>query len=99
MGFVVQRRYEAVDDPEDVSQDSNGVWHIKAGAKVRVRITMVATNRRYHVALVDPLPAGLEIINPALEVSESVPEDPTSSNYQVWLVVVGHLVRTSKHAR
>ncbi|HSB02310.1 MAG TPA: alpha-2-macroglobulin family protein, partial [Anaerolineales bacterium] len=82
MGFVVQRRYEAVDDPADVSQDSQGVWHIKAGAKVRVRVTMVTDNRRYHVALVDPLPAGLEIVNPALEVSESVPEDPSNSNYR-----------------
>jgi uncharacterized protein YfaS (alpha-2-macroglobulin family) len=78
MGFVVQRRYEAVDDPKDVSQDSSGVWHIKAGAKVRVKITMVATDRRYHVALVDPLPAGLEILNPALEVSENLPADPAS---------------------
>ncbi len=26
MGFVVQRRYEAVDDPEDVSQDSE--WNL-----------------------------------------------------------------------
>ncbi len=82
MGFVVQRRYEAVDDPEDVWQDSEGVWHIKAGAKVRVRITMVADNRRYHVALVDPLPAGLEIVNPSLAVSESIPEDPNDTNYR-----------------
>ena len=73
MGFVVLRRYEAVDDPEDVSQDSDGVWHIKAGARVRVHITMVADNRRYHVALVDPLPAGLEIVNPALAVSQNAP--------------------------
>jgi len=43
---------------------------------VRVQINMVATNRRYHVALVDPLPAGLEAINPALAVAESVPQDP-----------------------
>jgi len=50
MGFVVQRVYEAVDDPEDVTQDEDGVWHIKAGARVRVRLTMVADNRRYHVA-------------------------------------------------
>ncbi|MCK5428792.1 MAG: hypothetical protein KAI94_04935, partial [Anaerolineales bacterium] len=76
MGFVVHRIYEAVDDPEDVYQDEGGVWHIKAGARVRVRITMVADNRRYHVALVDPLPAGLEIVNPALAVSGSVPQDP-----------------------
>ena len=70
------------DDPEDVTQDENGVWHLKAGARVRVRITMVATNRRYHVALVDPLPAGLEIVNPALAVSGSTPQDPTTSRYR-----------------
>lgn len=86
MGFVVQRTYEAVDDPADVRQDDDGVWHIKAGARVRVRLTMVAVNRRYHVALVDRLPAGLEPINPALAVSESVPADPndTTSSRGYW---------------
>ena len=84
MGFVVQRTYEGVDDPADVRLDANGIWHIKAGARVRVRITMVADNRRYHVALVDPLPAGLEIINPALAVSESIPTDPNSSEKGYW---------------
>ncbi|MBN1430034.1 MAG: hypothetical protein JXB07_16815 [Anaerolineae bacterium] len=86
MGFVVQRRYEAVDNPDDVSQDSQGIWHIKAGARVRIKITMVATNRRYHVALVDPLPAGLEIVNPALAVSGSTPQDPNSpdTRYGWW---------------
>ncbi len=82
MGFVVQREYEAVDDPEDVWRDEDGVWHIKAGARVRIRLTMVADNRRYHVALVDPLPAGLEIVNPALAVSGSIPQDTESSDYQ-----------------
>jgi uncharacterized protein YfaS (alpha-2-macroglobulin family) len=82
MGFVVQRVYEAVDDPEDVYRDEDGVWHIKAGARVRVRLTMVTDNRRYHVALVDPLPAGLEIINPALAVSGSIPQDPDNANYR-----------------
>jgi hypothetical protein len=82
MGFVVQRVYEAVDDPEDVVQDEEGVWHIKAGARVRVRLTMVADNRRYHVALVDPLPAGLEIVNPALAVSGDLPQDPNDPDYR-----------------
>jgi uncharacterized protein YfaS (alpha-2-macroglobulin family) len=82
MGFVVQRSYEAVDDPEDVVQDDTGVWHIKAGARVRVRLSMVADNRRYHVALVDPLPAGLEIMNPALAVSGDLPQDPSSPDYR-----------------
>jgi uncharacterized protein YfaS (alpha-2-macroglobulin family) len=82
MGFVVQRVYEAVDDPEDVYQDQEGVWHIKAGARVRVHLTMVARDRRYHVALTDPLPAGLEILNPSLAVTGSVPQDPNSSGYR-----------------
>ncbi|MEJ2601088.1 MAG: hypothetical protein P8Z00_22345 [Anaerolineales bacterium] len=75
MGFVVRRIYEPVDDPADVSQDEDGTWHIKAGATVRVHLTMVADNRRYHVALTDPLPAGLEIVNPDLAVSGSLPPD------------------------
>ena len=82
MGFVVQRQYEAIDNPDDVTRDDAGVWHIKAGARVRVRITLVATNRRYHVALVDPLPAGLEIVNPALAVSGSTPQDPATPRYR-----------------
>jgi uncharacterized protein YfaS (alpha-2-macroglobulin family) len=84
MGFVVERSYEAVDDVDDVSRDEDGVWHIKAGARVRVRINMVADNRRYHVALVDPLPAGLEAINPALAISENVPADPSERSYGWW---------------
>jgi hypothetical protein len=86
MGFVVSRSYEPMDDPDDVRQDEDGVWHIKAGARVRVRLSMVAANRRYHVALVDPLPAGLEIVNPALAVSSDIPQDPgeTLTNYGWW---------------
>ena len=75
MGFVVQRSYEAVDDPDDVQLDEEGVWRIKPGARVRVRVEMVAPTRRYHVALTDPLPAGFEAINPALAVSETLPAE------------------------
>jgi uncharacterized protein YfaS (alpha-2-macroglobulin family) len=82
MGFVIQRRYEAVDDPEDVFQDKDGVWQIKAGTRVRVKLTLVADDRRYHVALVDPVPAGVEIINPSLEVSEQIPQDPTNPDFR-----------------
>ncbi len=83
-GFVVQRTYEGVDDPADVTQDEDGVWHIRLGARVRVRLTMVADSRRYHVALVDPLPAGLEPINPALAVAESVPQEPNEDRIPYW---------------
>jgi uncharacterized protein YfaS (alpha-2-macroglobulin family) len=86
-GFTVQRSYEAVDDPKDVWRDAEGVWHVKAGARVRVRLTMVAPARRYHVALVDPLPAGFEAQNPALAVTGSIPKDPKqqeSNRYWWW---------------
>ena len=75
-GFTVERSYEAVDDPKDVTRDAQGAWHIKAGARVRVQLTMVAPTRRYHVALVDPLPAGFETLNPTLATTESIPRDP-----------------------
>ena len=74
-GFTVERVYQAVDDPADVRRDPDGAWHIKAGARVRVKLTMVAPARRYHVALVDPLPAGLEALNPALAVTGSQPTE------------------------
>jgi uncharacterized protein YfaS (alpha-2-macroglobulin family) len=83
-GFVVQRVYEAVDDPADVQRLDDGTWVVKPGARVRVRLTMVTDNRRYHVALVDPLPAGLEPINPALAVSEALPTDPAQAAYGWW---------------
>jgi uncharacterized protein YfaS (alpha-2-macroglobulin family) len=78
-GFQVQRVYEGVDNPADVRRDADGTWHIKSGATVRVRLTMAAPSRRYHVALVDPLPAGLEAMNPALAVTGSVPEDQNAN--------------------
>jgi alpha-2-macroglobulin len=85
-GFAVERAYEAVDDPSDVRRDADGTWRIRAGAQVRVRISMVAPARRYHVALVDPLPAGLEPLNPALAVSGSIPPDEKAKpqNYGWW---------------
>jgi hypothetical protein len=74
-GFVVQRTYEAIDDPDDVTRDADGTWRIKPGAEVRVRLTMVADSRRTHVALVDPMPAGFEALNPALAVTGPIAPD------------------------
>jgi hypothetical protein len=78
-GFAVERTYEAVDDPADVRRDADGTWRIRSGARVRVRLSMAAESRRYHVALVDPLPAGLEPLNPALAVTEALPPDAPQS--------------------
>ena len=88
-GFVVTRSYEGADDAKDVSIDKDGIWHVRAGARVRVRLSMVATARRYHVALVDPLPAGFEAMNPALKTTGPIPEDtsedrPSSRQNRWW---------------
>jgi len=81
-GFVVDREYEAVNDPSDVRRDNNGVWHIKPGAMVRVQLTMVADTNHTNMALVDSLPAGLEAVNPALAASPQPPAEnhPQSLN-------------------
>jgi alpha-2-macroglobulin len=81
-GFAVTRAYEAVDSPGDVRRGADGSWRIKAGARVRVRLALVAPARRYHVALTDPLPAGLEPQNPELATTGSLPRDPQDPQAQ-----------------
>ena len=69
-------RYAVTADGYYGREPKDGVWHIRAGARVRVRVTMVAESRRTHVALVDPLPAGFEALNPSLAVTGAIPSDP-----------------------
>ena len=78
-GFTVKRVYEAIEKPTDVRQDADGTWVVRAGAKVRVRLSMIATTRRYHVALTDPLPAGFEALNSELQGTENVSADTTET--------------------
>jgi uncharacterized protein YfaS (alpha-2-macroglobulin family) len=65
-GFAVERTYEAVDSTGDVSRGEDGIWRVRAGARIRVTVTMTAPSRRLHVALIDPLPAGWEPVNSEL---------------------------------
>ncbi len=73
-GFEVVRAYEAVDDPADVRRLEDGSWRVRHGARVRVLVSVVNTALREQVILVDPLPAGLEILNPALTAAADLPE-------------------------
>ncbi len=68
-GFTVSRSYRGLDNADDVKQREDGSWQVKAGARVEVTLTMLANAERHHVALVDALPAGFEVLNPALAVS------------------------------
>lgn len=70
-GFHVERTFIPIDNPSDVTRDAKGVWQIKAGAAVRVKVKFNAPGMRYHVALTDPISAGCEIVNGELEGSRS----------------------------
>jgi uncharacterized protein YfaS (alpha-2-macroglobulin family) len=83
-GFEVTRLYEAVDDPGDVVRNGDGTWTIKAGSRVRVKLQMSNGSRRYHVALVDRLPAGFEVLNPGLAVTESLPSPSEGDSGNWW---------------
>jgi len=83
-GFFIKRSYEGVDDPKHVTKDENGNWHFKLGEKVKVKLEMVSTSRRYHMALVDKLPAGLEIINPELKGGAGIGGDVESTKVGGW---------------
>lgn len=83
-GFVVERVYEAIDDPADVVREADGSWTVQAGASVRVRLTMVADARRTHVALVDGMPAGFEAVNPTFATSVTLPLSDPSARTGYW---------------
>ncbi|HEY1548046.1 MAG TPA: alpha-2-macroglobulin family protein, partial [Kofleriaceae bacterium] len=68
-GFIVRREYEAIDDPNDVVKTADG-WTIRLGARVRVVIEASSTTPNDSVALVDPMPAGLEGVNTHLAMAE-----------------------------
>ena len=81
---IVNGQGDAIDDPNDVRREEDETWRIKAGGKVRVRLTMAPMARHYHVALVDPPPAGFEALNPELAISGHIPQDP-SDQTKKWL--------------
>ncbi len=82
-GFSVVRSYAGVDDPEDVWKDDDGHWHVKLGARVRIDVTLVAPGARHHVMLANPLPGGLELLNPTLKSTEPF-TDPSARGRYYW---------------
>jgi uncharacterized protein YfaS (alpha-2-macroglobulin family) len=82
-GFTLKRTYETVDDDGDV-EEIGSLVRIKAGARVRVRLSLTTPTVRHHVALVDWLPAGLEPLNPELK---QVDDLGSSSNDRTGIVL------------
>ncbi|PRP76764.1 hypothetical protein PROFUN_14889 [Planoprotostelium fungivorum] len=78
-GFEISRQYVAVDDKGDVEKREDGTWKIRMGARVKVEITVKNRDPRYHVALVDNLPAGMEALNSSIKNTESIPSSEARS--------------------
>ena len=70
-GFKIERTYTAVDDSSHIEKQPDGIWKFKLQKKIKVTLTMATTQRRYHIALVDYLPAGCEPLNTKSSVTGS----------------------------
>ena len=70
-GFVVSRRYVAVDDPSDVRRDGDGTWRLRLGARVRVLVTVITTATRRQVEVLAPGIPGLSV-DPATAMADGV---------------------------
>ena len=64
-GFTLARSYKSINDPNDIRIE-NGEIYVKLNSVIQITLTYVTKTRKYHVAIVDQLPAGFEPINPAL---------------------------------
>ncbi|CAF2547661.1 unnamed protein product [Rotaria sp. Silwood2] len=76
-GFKIERMYTAIDDLSHVQKQPDGTWKFKLNEKIRVTLTMTTTQRRYHIALVDYLPAGCEPLN--IKLKGILADDTNSS--------------------
>jgi uncharacterized protein YfaS (alpha-2-macroglobulin family) len=75
-GFTITRKY----------MDEKGVEKLafKAGDLVRIELQVTADKTRKWVAMVDPIPAGFEILNPKLASGAGGTATPTNQRGQWW---------------
>jgi len=78
-GFAIRRTFRSVDDSDEVERREDGSWRVEAGARVRVEVEMVAPSKRRHVALRDPLAAGVVPVRSSIATSESIRGDEEGS--------------------
>jgi uncharacterized protein YfaS (alpha-2-macroglobulin family) len=76
-GIIVYREYADADCVSDQGQSCPDVQEIQVGDVVRVKLTIIAPNDLYYVVVEDPLPAGGEAIDTALETTSLLEQNPT----------------------
>jgi len=74
-GIILSRRYTAPDCSEGVKCPE--VNEARAGETVQVRLTIIAPHDLYYVIVEDPLPAGAEPIDTALETTSLLEQQPS----------------------
>ncbi len=74
-GIAVSRAYYALEDLQTPRTA------FRPGQIVQVRLTLTAPHNLHHVVLIDPLPAGLEALNPALGQGPPEEEGFTPRDY------------------
>ncbi|MBA2540490.1 MAG: hypothetical protein H0V17_12690 [Deltaproteobacteria bacterium] len=75
-GFTLKRSY--------LDAKGNVTRSFKAGDMVTVRVEVTAPETRQWVALVDPIPAGFEVVNPKLAAGGAQPNQPVTTNPDPW---------------
>jgi uncharacterized protein YfaS (alpha-2-macroglobulin family) len=92
-GIEVDRQFEAIDDPHDVVQLSDGTWQVRSGATFRVHIKFTAPATRHYVAMTDPTAGGLELLNTELRGTRSIdhPDLGTRFDRQRWPATFDHV--------
>jgi hypothetical protein len=68
-GFAVERTYLREGEDGELTRREDGTWVAKAGTYIRVKLRVVVPDRRYYVAVIDPMPAGVEAVNEAFVTS------------------------------
>ncbi len=85
-GFTVARRYSGAEQPSAAVLGNDGRWCFASGSVVHVQLTVHIREARYHVALVDPIPTGCTILNPALATTSQLAEQ----GHERWPWLVRH---------
>lgn len=74
-GVSLSREYFTLEDPK------TPISEVERGELVRVRLTVVVPAALHYVVINDPLPAGLEAVDAALETSAAAPRKYTRADY------------------
>ena len=81
-GIILSRSYYLYDSSETDLSEAEPTTAAEIGDLLLVRLTLVAPNSLHYVMVEDPLPAGLEAVDPSLEIGPENLEVPRSYGWK-----------------